>query len=51
MNQSLSAWVGEVALRTQPEKVVWCDGSEEENRTLLHAMLAERTLIALNQEA
>ena len=51
MNQSLSAWVGEVALRTQPEKVVWCDGSEEENRTLLQAMLAERTLIALNQEA
>ncbi len=51
MNQSLSEWVSEVARVTQPENVVWCDGSEEEYRTLLQGMLADRTLIALNQEA
>src|SRR6185503_1596780 len=29
-NRSLSAWVDEVARQTQPERVVWCDGSAAE---------------------
>jgi phosphoenolpyruvate carboxykinase (GTP) len=50
MNHSLSAWVEEVARQTQPDRVVWCTGSEEENRGLIQAMLADKTLIELNQE-
>jgi phosphoenolpyruvate carboxykinase (GTP) len=49
MNQSLSKWVEEVAQQTQPESVVWCDGSEEENRRLLEAMVQDGTLTELNQ--
>ncbi len=51
MNQSLSAWVREVARQTQPEKIVWCDGSEEENGRLIAEMLADGTLIELNPSA
>jgi phosphoenolpyruvate carboxykinase (GTP) len=49
-NHSLSAWVDEVARQTQPDRVVWCDGSEEEYRGLVQAMLADGTLLELNQE-
>ncbi len=49
-NESLSAWVSEVAQLTQPERVVWCDGSEDEYRSLVREMLADGTLIELNQE-
>jgi len=51
MNQSLSMWVEEVARQTQPESVVWCDGSEEENARLLQAMVQDGTLTQLNQAA
>jgi phosphoenolpyruvate carboxykinase (GTP) len=50
MNQSLSAWVEEVARQTQPDRVVWCNGSEEENQALIKAMLADKTLYELNHE-
>jgi len=49
-NQSLSAWVEEVARQTQPDRVVFCDGSEEEYRSLIREMLADGTLIELNGE-
>src|SRR6266511_3740333 len=49
-NQSLSAWVEDVARQTQPDRVVWCDGSADEYRTLIQGMLAEGTLLTLNQE-
>ena len=44
-------WVDEVARTTTPERVVWCDGSEEENRRIVDGMLADGTLMALNPEA
>jgi phosphoenolpyruvate carboxykinase (GTP) len=50
-NQSLSAWVEEVARQTEPDRVVWCDGSEEEYRGLVQAMLRDGTLHELDQAA
>ena len=33
--QTVLDWVQEVARRTQPENIFWCDGSEKENDYLL----------------
>ena len=39
MNKKLEAWVKEVADLCQPDKIYWCDGSEEENTRLLNEMV------------
>ncbi|MEX1994187.1 MAG: phosphoenolpyruvate carboxykinase (GTP) [Steroidobacteraceae bacterium] len=44
----LRQWVAQVASRTQPERVHWCDGSEDEYRELLRRMLAADELLELN---
>ncbi|HLA77432.1 MAG TPA: phosphoenolpyruvate carboxykinase (GTP) [Vicinamibacteria bacterium] len=45
-------WVDEMARRTRPDRVVWCDGSEAENQRLTAEMVEDRTLIPLHaQEA
>ncbi|MFN2431701.1 MAG: phosphoenolpyruvate carboxykinase (GTP) [Gemmatimonadota bacterium] len=49
-NAALAGWVDEVARLTLPERVVWCDGSEEENGRIVEGMLAEGQLIELDQE-
>jgi phosphoenolpyruvate carboxykinase (GTP) len=49
-NLSLSAWVDDVARQTRPDRVVWCDGSAQEYEGLVRGMLADGTLVALNQE-
>jgi phosphoenolpyruvate carboxykinase (GTP) len=49
-NEALTSWVDEVARLTQPDRVVWCDGSEEENDRLIQAMLADGTLISLDPQ-
>ncbi|MGH8272041.1 MAG: phosphoenolpyruvate carboxykinase domain-containing protein, partial [Gammaproteobacteria bacterium] len=49
-NRALSDWVDEVTRLTQPEKIHWCDGSDEEFRSLTADMLADGTLLELNQE-
>lgn len=46
----LEEWVEDAARLTRPESVVWCDGSDEENKMLIREMLKNGTLIALNQE-
>jgi phosphoenolpyruvate carboxykinase (GTP) len=45
---NLRRWVEQVAQRTRPERVHWCDGSEDEYRELLDRMLATGELHALN---
>jgi phosphoenolpyruvate carboxykinase (GTP) len=47
----LERWVDEVSRTTTPDRVVWCDGSAEENRRLLDGMLADGTLQALHPTA
>ena len=44
----LLAWVEEVAERTQPDRVHWCDGSEQEWRQLTDGLVEAGTLVALD---
>ena len=46
----LKQWVAETAQVTQPDRVVWCDGSEQENARLIQQMLGTGELVQLNQE-
>ncbi len=48
-NKALLAWVDEVARLTQPDRIHWCDGSQEEYDNLIQQMLASGDLIELNQ--
>ncbi|OOG66285.1 phosphoenolpyruvate carboxykinase [Rhodanobacter sp. B04] len=47
---ALEHWVNEVAALTRPAKIHWCDGSDAEYRLLVQQMLADGTLIELNQQ-
>src|SRR5581483_8906150 len=41
-------WVDEIARTTTPESIVWCDGSDDENRRLVGQMIDKGTLLRLN---
>lgn len=43
-------WVEESAALTQPDKIYWCDGSEEEFHRLMEEAIKEGTFIPLNSE-
>ncbi len=51
MNAALASWVSEVEALCQPDRVVWCDGSDAEYDRLIQEMLADGTLIKLNESA
>jgi len=47
---ALRAWVDDVAELTQPDAVVWCDGSARESSELTKQLVSEGKLIKLNPE-
>jgi len=49
-HKKLEAWVKEMAAMCQPDKIYWCDGSEEENNRLLQEMVQSGMATPLNPE-
>ncbi|HEX8982447.1 MAG TPA: phosphoenolpyruvate carboxykinase (GTP) [Ktedonobacterales bacterium] len=48
---ALEAWVDECARLTQPDKIVWCDGSEQEYERLIETMLQGGSMQRLNPQS
>ncbi|MFI6500495.1 phosphoenolpyruvate carboxykinase (GTP) [Nonomuraea typhae] len=46
-NPELVAWVNEIAALTQPERIEWCDGSEEEWTRLTNLLVDQGTFTRL----
>src|SRR5881409_2599953 len=49
-NPHLIKWVADMAGLTKPDRIVWCDGSEEEKKRLTDEAVAQKILEPLNQE-
>jgi phosphoenolpyruvate carboxykinase (GTP) len=49
-NAKLLSWVREVTELCQPDRVYWCDGSQEENQRLLQEMVDSGSAIRLNEK-
>lgn len=49
-NQKLITWVSEMAALTQPDRVVWCDGSDAEFKAISDKMVADGAMVRLNEK-
>src|SRR6266480_1038702 len=47
-NAKLRAWVGEMSALCQPDRVHWCDGTQEEFQALCEEMVESGTFFRLN---
>ena len=48
-NAHLASWVDEMARMCKPDRVYWCDGSDDERERLTQAAIAEGVLTKLDQ--
>jgi phosphoenolpyruvate carboxykinase (GTP) len=48
-NRPLAEWVAEIARLAKPDRIHWCDGSEEERQRLTRQAVETGDLITLNQ--
>jgi phosphoenolpyruvate carboxykinase (GTP) len=49
-NKAVLNWVNEMANHCQPEKIFWCDGSDQENQALCDLMVKAGTFTKLNEK-
>ena len=49
--RDITAWVNSVADLTQPDRIVWCDGSDDEWRRLTTLLVQKGTFVRLSRRA